>query len=180
MVTRAPTKPAIAVTKKPVAKAVVKKTAPVKLVAKAPAKTLKAPKAPITAKKTVTPKKVAPKKVAPAKTVAAPAKKTAISAPVLQVPKTVATPMSPVKPVTEPKVKAKKAKLVRDSFTMPEDEYQVLSDVKKACLKAGLAVKKSELLRIGVALIKNLDNAKLKAAIASLPLVKAGRPKKEK
>ncbi|MDY7548389.1 hypothetical protein ACXX82_23125 [Glaciimonas sp. GNP009] len=88
--------------------------------------------------------------------------------------------MSPVKPVTEPKVKAKKAKLVRDSFTMPEDEYQVLSDVKKACLKAGLAVKKSELLRIGVALIKNLDNAKLKAAIASLPLVKAGRPKKEK
>ena len=175
MVTRTPTKPAIAVTKKPVAKASVKKIVPVKLAAKVPAKTLKAPKAAITAKKTLT-----PKKVAPAKTLVAPAKKSVISAPVLQVPKTVATPVSPVKPVIEIKVKAKKAKLVRDSFTMPEDEYQVLSDVKKACLKAGLAVKKSELLRIGVALIKNLDNAKLKAAIASLPLVKAGRPKKEK
>lgn len=175
MVTRTPTKPAIAIIKKPVVKASVKKAVPVKSVAKAPAKVLKAPKAPVMAKKTLT-----PKKVAPAKTVAAPVKKSVISKPVLQVPKAFATPVSPVKPAIEQKVKAKKAKLVRDSFTMPEDEYQVLNDVKKACLKAGLAVKKSELLRIGVALIKNLDNAKLKAAIANLPLVKAGRPKKEK
>lgn len=85
-----------------------------------------------------------------------------------------------VKPETEQKEKPKKAKLVRDSFTMPEAEYAVLGDVKKECLKAGIAVKKSELLRVGVALIRQLDTAKLKAILDSLPALKAGRPKKGK
>lgn len=84
------------------------------------------------------------------------------------------------KHVLELKEKVKKPKLVRDSFTMPELEYQALGDVKKACLKAGIAVKKSELLRVGVALVKQLDLAKLKAALAALAPLKAGRPKKEK
>ncbi len=84
------------------------------------------------------------------------------------------------KPTLEQKEKVKKPKLVRDSFTMPEAEYQVLGDVKKACLKAGVAVKKSELLRVGVALLKAMDVAKLKDAIAGLSPLKAGRPKKDK
>lgn len=85
----------------------------------------------------------------------------------------------PAKP-GETKEKVKKTKLVRDSFTMPEAEYAVLSDVKKACLKAGIAVKKSELLRVGVALIRQLDTAKLKEELDRLPVLKAGRPKKSK
>jgi len=83
------------------------------------------------------------------------------------------------KPVVT-KEKAKKAKLVRDSFTMPEAEYQVLSDVKKAFLKVGVSVKKSELLRASIALIKNMDTAHLNAVIAALAPIKAGRPKKDK
>lgn len=85
-----------------------------------------------------------------------------------------------VKPDLETKDKPKKAKLVRDSFTMPEAEYAVLGDVKKACLKAGIEVKKSELLRVGVALIRELDIVKLKEILAGLPALKAGRPKKSK
>jgi hypothetical protein len=76
--------------------------------------------------------------------------------------------------------KPRKPKLVRDSFTMPAEEYAVLGEVKKACLKAGLAVKKSELLRVGVALIRKLDAAALKVALEALPVLKAGRPKKGK
>jgi hypothetical protein len=74
--------------------------------------------------------------------------------------------------------KVRKAKLVRDSFTMPEDEYEVLGQVKKACLKAGFEIKKSELLRIGVSLISQLDMATLKNVLADLPRLKTGRPKK--
>src|SRR4051794_15023724 len=70
-----------------------------------------------------------------------------------------------VKPAAEQKVK--KPKLVRDSFTMPEAEYQVLGDVKKACIKAGFEVKKSELLRVGVALIRKMDLASLRAVLVS-------------
>lgn len=87
---------------------------------------------------------------------------------------------APAMPQAEQKEKAKKAKLVRDSFTMPEAEYAVLGEVKKACLKAGIEVKKSELLRVGVALIRQLDTAQLKEILSKLPALKAGRPKKTK
>jgi hypothetical protein len=66
--------------------------------------------------------------------------------------------------------------LVRDSFTMPEGEYAVLLDVKQACLRAGIDVKKSELLRIGVALLGQLDVATLQGVLAALPQLKTGRP----
>ena len=77
------------------------------------------------------------------------------------------------------KEKARKPKLVRDSFTMPEAEYEVLGQVKKACLKAGFEIKKSELLRIGVALISQIDLATLQNVLAGLPQLKTGRPKKD-
>jgi len=66
--------------------------------------------------------------------------------------------------------------LVRDSFTMPDGEYAVLATVKQACLKAGFEVKKSELLRIGVALVGRLDTATLRQVLGSLPQLKTGRP----
>lgn len=66
--------------------------------------------------------------------------------------------------------------LVRDSFTMPEQEYAVLAEVKGACLRAGIDVKKSELLRIGVALLGQLDVATLQSVLGALPQLKTGRP----
>jgi hypothetical protein len=63
---------------------------------------------------------------------------------------------------------------------MPETEYAILGKAKKASLKAGFNVKKSELLRIGVALVDQLSMAQLQAALAALMPVKAGRPKKDK
>jgi hypothetical protein len=84
------------------------------------------------------------------------------------------------KPVKEKvaKDKAKKPKLVRDSFAMPEAEYDVLRDMKKACMKAGVDIKKSELLRVGVALLRKQTPADIEAALAGLVPLKAGRPKK--
>jgi hypothetical protein len=136
----------------------------------------------------------APKKAAPAKKPAA-AKAPAAAKKVAPVKKPVAArkpltkaAVKDVKATKPPKVakvkaeaielpKVKKAKLVRDSFSMPEPEYAVLGAVKKACLKAGVEVKKSELLRIGVALIQKMDVAGLKAVLGTLPPLKAGRPK---
>jgi hypothetical protein len=82
-------------------------------------------------------------------------------------------------PLDAGREKVRKQKLVRDSFTMPELEYAVLGQVKKACLKAGFEIKKSELLRIGVALISQLDMATLQKVLASLPQLKTGRPKND-
>jgi len=86
--------------------------------------------------------------------------------------------------ITKPKIskadKPKKPKLVRDSFTMPAQEYALLAQVKKACHADGIAIKKSELLRIGVAQLAALSMKKLKAAQAALTPLRAGRPKKHK
>lgn len=76
------------------------------------------------------------------------------------------------------KHKAKKPKLVRDSFTMPEDEYAALGEMKKTCLKAGMGVKKSELLRVAVGLLRKMALPELQQALAELTPVKAGRPRK--
>jgi len=126
--------------------------------------------------------KPAVKKVAaPAK--AKIAKKPAVKAVVKTIAPALKKPLAPiakpaVKTVKKTEVKLKKIKQVRDSFTMPETEYEVLGQVKKACLKAGFEIKKSDLLRIGVSLIKNLETGKLKTLLAGLTPLKVGRPKK--
>ncbi|HEY0848071.1 MAG TPA: hypothetical protein VGE12_22080 [Noviherbaspirillum sp.] len=136
------------------------------------AKTSRSTRHPVAKATAVAAKKGAPAAKTPAKARAAkPDAKPATKA-------MVAAPKSEQK--IEVKDKIKKVKLVRDSFTMPETEYAVLGDVKKACLKAGVEVKKSELLRVGVALIRQLDVARIQDILAGLPSLKAGRPKKVK
>lgn len=69
--------------------------------------------------------------------------------------------------------------LVRDSFTMPEAEYAVFASTKQRCLQAGVDIKKSELLRIGMALVGQLDVATLQSVLSGLPQLKTGRPRSE-
>ena len=134
------------------------------------------------AAKTTAAAKPAPVKAAAKPAAAKPAVKPAAKPAVKRVAAAKPAPAPVAKPAKAAKVekpaKQHKEKLVRDSFTMPESEYAVLGQVKKTCLKNGVEVKKSELLRIGVALISRLDMATLKQVLASLPQLKTGRPKK--
>ena len=145
-----------------------------------PTKTIStaASKVPV-AKVTGTAVKAATKSVAkPAvKSAAKPAAKPAAKKPVKAAVKAPVVAVAAPAPVKE---KVKKAKLVRDSFTMPETEYAVLSHVKKACLSAGIEAKKSQLLRVGLLLLSTTDVVTLKTLIANLEPLKAGRPKKDK
>ncbi|WP_077033511.1 hypothetical protein [Pelomonas sp. KK5] len=113
---------------------------------------------------TAKPVKAAPKPVA-----AAPAKvaKTAAKTAAKAVAKTAAK-ASP---------KPAKIKLVRDSFTMPSDEYALLGELKQRALAGAHPVKKSELLRAGVKLLAGLGDAALLRALKQVPTLKTGRPK---
>ncbi len=71
-----------------------------------------------------------------------------------------------------------KVKVVRDSFTMPQTDYDLIAALKQKALSAGLHVKKSELLRISLQTLSKLNAAQLKRAIAGLEKIKTGRPKK--
>jgi hypothetical protein len=77
--------------------------------------------------------------------------------------------------------KAKKInqlKVVRDSFTMPQAEYQKIADIKASCAKAGMPVKKSEVLRAGLLMLSLLDAAEMKTVFGKLEKIATGRPKK--
>ena len=74
--------------------------------------------------------------------------------------------------------KEHKEKVVRDSFTMPQSEYQKIAEIKETCLKAGLHVKKSEVLRAGLKALCEKNAAQLKRSLSSLEKIRTGRPKK--
>lgn len=79
---------------------------------------------------------------------------------------------------TDKITKPKKAKLIRDGFTMPESEYDLLDAVKKRCLTNGLAVKKSEVLRAAIISFAAQSDAAITTAMQALSAIKTGRPPK--
>ena len=84
---------------------------------------------------------------------------------------------APVKATVAVKDKrAKKEKVVRDSFTMPKSDYAKIATLKQKCLDEGVHVKKSELLRAGLALLEAASAKRLVAVVADLEAVKTGRP----
>ena len=134
----------------------------------------RAAKAP-TAKKPAV-KKPAVKKPVAKKVTTKPVRKTAAK----KAPVKVAAPQ-PVNPVKAVKpAKVKKPKLVRDSFTIPKDEYLVIDSLKIRAGKLGQAVKKSELLRAGVKALAAMSDIQYKAALSNVPTIKTGRPKNSK
>ncbi|MEA3117119.1 MAG: hypothetical protein QOI13_389 [Paraburkholderia sp.] len=82
--------------------------------------------------------------------------------------------------LTQPeKVKrAKKEKVVRDSFTMPKSDYEKLAKLKQKCLDAGIAAKKSELLRAGLLMLDSAPVKRMLATMSAIETVKTGRPAK--
>lgn len=110
-----------------------------------------------------------------APTVTSPPEATAAAAaPATKRKKTVAAKTE--KPVKH--AKPHKQKMVRDSFTMPEDDYSKLGMLKAKCLESGLEVKKSELLRAGLIALTALPASKLLKAVKEVEKLKTGRPKK--
>jgi hypothetical protein len=76
-------------------------------------------------------------------------------------------------------IKPKKPKLVRDSFTIPKDEYAVIETLKQRAATLAQPVKKSELLRAGLKVLAGLSDAALRSALQAVPSIKTGRPKAE-
>lgn len=122
-----------------------------------------------------TPRKAAP----PARKTAAPAPRalrpTAKPAPSSAKP---AVASAPKANKTDKVEKAKKPKLVRDSFTIPKSEYVVLQELKQRAAKAGAPAKKSELLRAGLKLLASMQEPAFVAALGAVPALKTGRPAK--
>lgn len=71
-------------------------------------------------------------------------------------------------------------KVIRDSFTIPGDEYELISRIKKRCMKAGVSANKSEVLRAGLAALDSMSDRELTKMFEALSRVKTGRPPSNK
>jgi hypothetical protein len=130
-------------------------------------------KAPVSRKQT----SAGAKKTAVKKPAAAPAQ---APAPSKTVRKSANAKKPAAKPAPAPKaekpVKAKKPKLVRDSFTIPKAEYVVLDELKQRATTLAHPIKKSELLRAGIKALAAMDDTGFLSALAQVPTIKTGRP----
>jgi hypothetical protein len=77
-----------------------------------------------------------------------------------------------------PKPMKIKARLVRDSFTMPQSDFDLIARLKERALGFKRPAKKSELLRAGLQVLQGLDDALLQTALSALVPLKPGRPRK--
>lgn len=89
-----------------------------------------------------------------------------------------AKPAAPQPAAVKPE-KARKPKLVRDSFTIPKAEYVVIDALKERAAKLARPAKKSELLRAGIKALAGLSDTAFVAALAQVPAIKTGRPGKD-
>ena len=56
--------------------------------------------------------------------------------------------------------------------------YTDITEIKELCLKAGMQVKKSEVLRAGVIALSAMNEKQMQAALSALDKIKTGRPNK--
>ncbi len=69
------------------------------------------------------------------------------------------------------------SKPVRDSFTMPQADFDLIAALKFRGLSLGRSIKKSELLRAGLLALSVFNDKALLSTLDKLEPVKMGRPK---
>ena len=114
---------------------------------------------------------------APAKTrSSAPAKRPAPVA--KEAPRTAAKSASAAPGGRAARPEKQKSKPVRDSFTMPQPDFDLIGVLKERAIAFKRPAKKSELLRAGLHALAAMSDAQLHASLDALAPIKSGRPKK--
>ncbi len=73
--------------------------------------------------------------------------------------------------------KTENVKVVRDSFTMPQADYELITLLKKRSLQSGIETNKSEILRAGLLALNQMTERDFLDKIETVEKVKTGRPK---
>ena len=82
---------------------------------------------------------------------------------------------SPSEPEPERKSK-KRQETVRDNFTFPQNDYELIASLKDRCLQQAVSVSKSEIIRAGLHALESMSDPELLELIENLAKLKTGRP----
>ena len=85
---------------------------------------------------------------------------------------------SPKQP--EPEKPKNQKRVIRDSFTLPSHDYEMITTIRERCLDSRVTINKSEVIRAGLHALNEMSNSELLAVVDSLTKIKTGRPGKAK
>jgi len=71
-------------------------------------------------------------------------------------------------------------RVVRDSFSLPANDYALIGTLRERALKAGLQTNKSELVRAGLRVLIEMKDSEFVSVIQSVEKIKTGRPAEKK
>jgi hypothetical protein len=84
----------------------------------------------------------------------------------------------PLQPAANDALLGPAARVIRDGFSMPPGDYEILYELKQRLLQEKRDVTKSGLLRAGLRKLQEMSAAELVAAVDTLEPIKQGRPAK--
>ena len=70
----------------------------------------------------------------------------------------------------------KKERVIRDSFTLPSGDYELIAAVRQRCLNSAININKSEVIRAGLHALMEMPEEDLVELVNNLEKVKPGRP----
>jgi len=70
----------------------------------------------------------------------------------------------------------KKERVIRDSFTLPSGDYELIAAVRQRCLNSAININKSEVIRVGLHALMEMSEEDLIELVNNLEKVKPGRP----
>src|SRR5262245_539427 len=68
-------------------------------------------------------------------------------------------------------------KVIRDAFTLHHSDIEKIKEIRKKCLRNGIDINKSFIVRAGIELLSRLSTDEINHIKEKLPKVKVGRPK---
>ena len=70
----------------------------------------------------------------------------------------------------------RKERVIRDSFTLPSRDYELITAVRQRCLNSAVNINKSEVIRAGLYALMEMSEEDLIDLVNNLEKVKTGRP----
>lgn len=71
----------------------------------------------------------------------------------------------------------KKDNVIRDTFTLPKSDYDLIEQCRNKFLENKISITKSEIIRIGVILVSKLPDSDIADVYKLIEKIKTGRPK---
>ena len=87
-----------------------------------------------------------------------------------------ATSVSNKKPTSE----SDNSKLKRDTFSMPDSDYQLIAEILERSPAMAARSTKSEIVRAGLKVLHNMDDKNLSQVLTQVRRLKTGRPVKRR